>query len=211
MASSPLDQDAVHIMLDLETLGTSQDSVVTEIGTAIYDGSNEFKMFFAPLYIEEQTKRGRKTCKETLQWHFENNAENFTRYIDGYKAPIEDALNELNRVIDSIESNKIYLWANSPDFDVSILKNLFANFDMALSEKIRYNNILDFRTMRIMLSKDIVKTFYQESQEEIEAMDIPSKGKHNALADAILQLKVLLRMLGKNNNEVITDASNGTA
>ena len=117
-------------MLDIETLGTEPDSIVTELG--IYTFSKNDSYIPASLYgrigITDQIRAGRTMSSDTLKWHFEKNSVNFLEYIDADKSNVDDALVALKVFVEAekkkIPGCKIYIWANSPTFDIIILKDL---------------------------------------------------------------------------------------
>ena len=72
-------QNNLHFMLDIETLGTEPDSIVTEL--CIYTFSKNDSYIPASLYgrigITDQIRAERTMSSDTLKWHFENNSVNF--------------------------------------------------------------------------------------------------------------------------------------
>ena len=59
-----------HVMIDLETLGTTPDAVILSIGGVKFDpnGDRIFDEFIYKLDIDEQQQRGRTTNEDTMSW-----------------------------------------------------------------------------------------------------------------------------------------------
>ena len=188
-------------MLDIETLGTEPDSIVTELG--IYTFSKNESYTSASLYgrvgITDQIRVGRTMSSSTLKWHFEKNAVNFLEYIDADKSNIDDALSALKLFVEAEKRKmpgcKIYIWANSPTFDIIILKDLYKSLGYPIEETIfnedlfKYQTIMDYRTIVKLIDKEDLDLIKQEVESESE-----EGSYHNALYDAIHQSKVLMKI-----------------
>ena len=194
-------QNNLHFMLDIETLGTEPDSIVTELG--IYTFSKNDSYIPASLYgrigITDQIYAGRTVSSDTLKWHFEKNSVNFLEYIDADKSNVDDALVALKVFVEAekkkIPGCKIYIWANSPIFDIIILKDLYKSLGYPIEETIfnedlfKYQTIMDYRTITKLINKEDLNLI----KEEVE-MESEEGSYHNALYDAIHQSKVLMKI-----------------
>lgn len=188
-------------MLDIETLGTEPDSIVTELG--IYTFSKNDSYVPASLYgrigITDQIHAGRTMSSDTLKWHFEKNAVNFLEYIDADKSNVDDALIALKLFVEAekkkMPGSKIYIWANSPIFDIIILKDLYKSLGYPIEETIfnedlfKYQTIMDYRTIANLINKEDLDFIKQGAESESE-----EGSYHNALYDAIHQSKVLMKI-----------------
>lgn len=188
-------------MLDIETLGIEPNSIVTELG--IYTFSKNESYTSASLYcrvgITDQVRAGRTMSSNTLISHFEKNAVNFLEYIDADKSNIGDALSALKLFVEAEKRKmpgcKIYIWANSPIFDIIILKDLYKSLGYPIEETIfnedlfKYQTIMDYRTIINLIDKEDLNLIKQEVESESE-----EGSYHNALYDAIYQSKVLTKI-----------------
>ena len=188
-------------MLDIETLGTEPDSIITELG--IYTFSKNESYTPASLHcrigITGQIRAGRTISSSTLKWHFEKTAVNFLEYIDADKSNIDDALSALKLFVEAEKRKmpgcKIYIWANSPIFDIIILKDLYKSLGYPIEETIfnedlfEYQTIMDYRTIAKLIEKEDLDLIKQEVESESE-----EGSSHNALYDAIHQSKVLMKI-----------------
>ena len=188
-------------MLDIETLGIEPNSIVTELG--IYTFSKNESYTSASLHgrvgITDQVRAGRTMSSNTLISHFEKNAVNFLEYIDADKSNIGDALSALKLFVEAEKRKmpgcKIYIWANSPIFDIIILKDLYKSLGYPIEETIfnedlfKYQTIMDYRTIINLIDKEDLNLIKQEVESESE-----EGSYHNALYDAIYQSKVLTKI-----------------
>jgi 3' exoribonuclease, RNase T-like len=164
-------------MIDIETLGTSMDAIIAEIGLVIsQDGQIDFSMQIT-LDWREQELLGRKADVFTLLWWAQDSRiaqfKKLAEHNNFNRGRLEKCLDFI--VVHLRDCDEV--WANSPSFDLAILNNLLMQTSGA---KISYKNEMDFRTVR-KLHPDV-------------AYDYPEDA-HNALADAQAQV-AHLRKLG---------------
>ena len=188
-------------MLDIETFGIEPNSIVTELG--VYTFSKNESYTSASLYcrvgITDQVRAGRTMSSNTLISHFEKNAVNFLEYIDADKSNIGDALSALKLFVEAEKRKmpgcKIYIWANSPIFDIIILKDLYKSLSYPIEETIfnedlfKYQTIMDYRTITNLIDEEDLNLIKQEVESESE-----EGSYHNALYDAIYQSKALMKI-----------------
>ena len=197
-----LNPNNLHFMLDIETLGTESDSVVTEIGLCSFSGNKEYAPsgVFGKLNIKEQVDAGRRIDKKTIEWHLENNTSNFLSYIDSDKGTCSDVLSEILTFVKSekakMPDSNIYIWANSPTFDIIILQSLYKSLGFDKSNSIfnkdlfSYSRIYDYRTVINLFGNSVKNLTIDNVTKEMESLSIESN-KHNALYDAIYQSRVI--------------------
>jgi len=164
-------------MIDIETLGTSMDAIIAQIGIVISQAGVCDFSFDTTLDWREQELLGRKADVFTLLWWSQEDRiakfqelakrQNFNR---GKMAEKLDFIVFHLRDCDEV-------WANSPSFDLAIINNLLAQMNCG---KISYKTEMDFRTARKL-------------HPEV-SYDYPEDA-HNALADAQAQV-AHLRKLG---------------
>lgn len=125
------------VMIDIETLGTTPDSVILSIAAVKFDRISgviweEFYMRVRP----NQTDR--KISEETVRWWLEQPPALISESFSGSHYLV-DGLNELRRfVCDSP------VWSQGTDFDFSILDNAFNSCGIPTPWK--YNAKRDTRT-----------------------------------------------------------------
>lgn len=176
----------LHLMIDLETLGTGPDCVILQIAAVPFDLAGlrpKLHDFFLPrLDIDEQLKLGRKIEDGTLRWWATGHADKFgvimsTRVTKTFY----EALSELCAYIKRM--NPDCIWSHGATFDIPILTHAF--YQSGLEWPCKYNCFRDTRTLLWM--KDI-SSF----------ADLPetNENSHNALADANYQARCVSLLLG---------------
>lgn len=172
-----------HLMIDIETLGTSSDSIVLSVSGCIFNiDSLQFKneieniSFNEYLNIYEQELINRKVDLGTLNWwisYQEKVSPNLKEFLSKKDfTPLSISLNNINEFIK--KNNVTTFWANGPDFDISILRSLYN--DCNIPFLINYSKTADVRTIKLIRSVLNMSKF-----------EASNKNKHNSLSDAINQ------------------------
>ncbi len=187
-----------HIMIDVETLDLSPTSAVLAIGAvrlhenldlSIFDDieSNTRKVpqyfFMEHLNLYEILANKKLTSsQETLVfWKKHALMYNILAHCSAQFNPIIESLTKFNNWLNTFgNSNKQYIWANSPSFDLVILKNLYDIYNMKL--EIDFRNERDCRTITAMTNTDKIEK--------------PAKMiSHNPIHDAVFQAIILKEQL----------------
>ena len=163
----------LHCMIDLETLSTSYNAVVTQIGYATFDPFAEVEGVIASnaFYLDPQPQmdRGLKMDWDTIKWWMsQDNAarekfQNLTTPLAEAVAPLFD-----------IGSMLAGVWSHGACFDVPILENLI---QVGLKKKAPW----DFRKVRD------TRTLFELAGPALTWPENPIKhsAEHDALAQAI--------------------------
>jgi hypothetical protein len=160
-----------RVMIDIETLDIGPNSVVTAIGAVIFD---ELKILDSFCSYLDYTKDKGTINPSTLRWWLKNEQETLDLNLNGVDNPNTIAFLLQNFVKDAEE-----IWANSPSFDCTILRNWFGRLN--LETPWAYYSERDCRTMFAMGEK----------------LNIPrgnNTKKHDALSDAVWQAAYLMRI-----------------
>jgi hypothetical protein len=158
-----------HCMIDIETLGRSEGSVVISMGAAMFDrdGVRE-ETFYAEIDPSDCQEQGLEIDGDTLQWWLSENPEEACDVIAGGQQ-LEDALTDFNRYFGRNNVDKV--WAKSPIFDIKILEAAFNACDV----RVKWN-FWETRDVRTLISELSVAVTSEHSGQ-----------KHNALDDAVAQ------------------------
>ena len=160
-----------NLMIDLETLGVSANSVILSISAVEFDlKTGEIgRVFNANIDIDSCLKYGLKIEGETLKWWISQTEEARKCMLGKYD--MVDALSELNCFINN---NKYNVWGNSNRFDLNILENAYKKLGMHIPWSFR--NERDVRTL-VSLAPEIKENMVFEGI------------KHNSLDDCKHQIK----------------------
>lgn len=145
-----------HIMVDLETLGTGSKSIITSISAVAFNpktGETANNFFETHINVESSVKFGLKFSSKTVLWWLEQNDNARKLLIDGQKNSVDlaEALNRFKNWIyiiasdNNISIDDIYIWGNSPRFDLGLLHDAYSVIDLNIPWNFR--NERDIRTI----------------------------------------------------------------
>jgi hypothetical protein len=178
-----------HVMLDVETLGLRENTVVLSIGACVFDSAG----LGADFYIELSPDRQHGSIDlSTIRFWLNQESKGIQCPISG-TASVQEAIVSLGEFLGDAcqgEYEDLVIWANGIDFDLPKVTNLYNYLGLPVPWK--YNAVRDART--------IYKTFalYGTKPEHL--------AKHNALADAQYQASYLASIF--NNLQELCDVSN---
>lgn len=169
------------IMIDIETLGTSVNSVVLIICAKRFNESDSSDLFYKKIDIKSCLELGLEIDDNTLKWWKTQPSEVYKEAFEGEREHIKIVLNELKRWIKKDD----IIWCNGLSFDVPILENLFRLCKIDIPWK--YWNTRDTRTLY-----DIAG---------IKNWDLPKNNKHDARDDCDRQIWGVLESFKRLNKK----------
>lgn len=117
-------------MIDIETLGTNVNAVITSISAVQFDmeTGNTGKEFHVPITIQSCLDAGLQIDASTLLWWMGNEDDSRARFIEDQKnaVPLKTALMDLNSfMVMSFpgELKNLKAWGNGATFDISKIEN----------------------------------------------------------------------------------------
>lgn len=164
-----------HVMVDIETLGTAENSIILSIGAVIFDVDTGLGEEF---YVEIDPEQDRNFDFSTLKWWATQETVmpvNGTMSLRGALRWFKDFL---------LDRPNLTVWAKGIDFDFKLLAHAYRNSDVPIPWK--YSAVRDYRT--------IAKVFSDFGNESVA-------NNHNALDDAKNQATHLISIL-RNLSEV---------
>lgn len=169
-----------HVMIDLETLGTTVNAPIVSIGAVEFNpNTGELgSAFYQIVRLESSLAYGGKVDADTLRWWLTQNIEVKKETFDPINSKdLEVALRELDTFIFD-RPIAAQVWGNGAAFDLGILKNNYEKLGLAIPWM--FYKERDMRTI-------------VELGHAINCIpNIPFNGtKHNALDDAIHQAQVV--------------------
>ena len=166
-------------MLDFETLGQSEDTVVISLGACFFDYEKGTigDTFYMAFEIDDQLQKGRSITPDTLKWWF--NQSSAAKKVFNEKA--KPTLEVLSTFVAWVQAHgsvsKISPWGNGASFDISIIEHLFRQYKLKCPWL--FYNVLDLRTFR----KFIANNAKVDKSEGVN---------HNALDDAKNQAQFVI-------------------
>lgn len=161
-----------RVMVDIETLGTEPGAAIVSIAAATF-GNGEHETFYRSINIQSATDAGLNISGDTLEWWLEKDPEIQQSELMG-GGNVRKALADFNGFVATAEE----LWANSPSFDLAILKEAMQT--VGIEPDWGFYQERDYRTLKNLPGRPYVER---------------DGDKHHALGDAIHQAKVAEKML----------------
>lgn len=181
------------VMVDIETLGTSDNSVVLSVGAVKFDHNFEviatYERTLPATYQHESL--GRVVAMSTLKWWFDQTV------LNGNVPPIDqndqgaewDTLSEFARTYHDFLADPTVteVWANSPDFDIDMLDSLCK--DIAAAGGRKYTSPVPFFRRRDF--RTAVSIYRARCMDNGVVMTPRPEPAHSALEDAMAQMRYL--------------------
>ena len=182
-----------HMMLDLETMGTTPGSAIVSIGAVMFDpyGGWLGSTFYCRVDLQSCVDAGLKIDVKTIYWWLQQSEEVRAEAVGAYAFTLRAALNSLR--VFMIKEKVSYFWSQGNNFDPPILEAAYA----AIGEKPpwEYNRVRDTRTVYDMAGV---------------RPDRSTGTAHNALSDAIAQAMAIqesYKRLGLSSAAIKADAT----
>jgi len=163
-----------HLMIDLETLGTSGRSCILAIGAVRFDldtlAVNEDEGFYTAVSIDSNLQAGRTIDESTLIWWM-GQSDAARAVFKQPKMALSDALAEFEQWMGDIGPDTV-VWGNGPSFDLGMLSDAYRSQGWEAPWK--FFNERCVRTYRdLPIAKRVAK--------------VQPAVAHNALHDALAQ------------------------
>lgn len=165
-----------HVMIDLETMGTTPQSAIVSIGAIVFDpryGKVSKETFYRELDWEDQE---RHICPETTEW-WKGQSDEAKAAHYGLDS-LDDVLKELAEWL----PKDCKVWGNGATFDISMLEDAYRQYEIEIPWK--FWNVRDCRTVLDMYES--VRGGFNKT--------VNRKGAHNALDDAKFQAQYITMM-----------------
>jgi hypothetical protein len=171
-----------NVMLDLETLGVTPNSIILSIGAVEFDESNLGDVFHMGIDYEDQVKRDMHVDASTAMWWLgqDQAAQQALLKITAGALSLPVVLTKFAAAFKNWDKKR--LWCNGASFDIPLL--VAAHKKSNLIQPWRYSNEMDMRTIKGLFGKEAWKLHAEK----------PTVA-HDGLADAIAQARSLQRVL----------------
>ena len=119
------DKKYTDIMIDIETVDTKPTAGILSIAAVpfeIWSGRTHHLPFYNMLDIHKQIADGRTMSLDTMLWWNKQSEKARNEAFSGTK-PLHHSLADLRLFIKEKCTEDVRVWANSPSFDLAILKN----------------------------------------------------------------------------------------
>lgn len=171
----------IHVMIDLETMGTKVGSAVTCIGAVAFDEATgeELEFFHERISLESAVRTGLTMDPSTVVWWMQQCDAARVECIAPDDAPhaLVDTLEAFRTFLSHFSAYKV--WGNSAAFDLGLLGAAYRAAETF--QPWSYRAEMCYRTLK-NLRPDVVAPAFEGTQ-------------HNALHDARHQAKHLVQLL----------------
>ena len=116
---------ANDVMLDMETLGVTADSVILSLGAVKFDlcsGKIEDAAFYASISVESNLDAGRRIREDTLKWWMKQSSAAQQVFFEE-KQPLHDVLVSFAEWLG--DASKTCMWSMGADFDMPMLAHAY--------------------------------------------------------------------------------------
>jgi len=123
--------DMSHVMIDLETMGTSPGCAIVSIGAVAFDprGGDDFsRTFYRAVSLESCQQAGLRLEAGTVAWWMAHGSEARAVFATDMRAHLLDALMDFSEWMRDYRACSI--WANGASFDFPILSEAYRAFEM---------------------------------------------------------------------------------
>lgn len=168
-----------NIEIDIETLGTSSNSVILSIGAVEFDGDKLGKEFEVYIDPESCTDHGLVIDARTVMWWLGQSDEARGELLKRKGVTLDEAILQLHQAFDWKGKQ---VWCNGADFDFPIIAS--ACKAVGILEPWQYWAKMDYRTLKNLLPK---KTFGE--------LQVKPDVAHSALSDAKAQAQTTINIL----------------
>lgn len=174
--------DEVHVMIDLETMGTDPDSPVLSIGAVVFDPFEGVlgDEFYSTVSIRDELWKGLAIDADTLRWWMQQ-PDDARSAVTRDAIPAKEAARFLrlyqNKVCEG-QHDRLRIWGNGADFDPVITERFLKRHDEEVLWK--HHAVRCYRTLKKL-------------RPGIKAKRVGTH--HNALDDAKTQALHAIKLL----------------
>lgn len=174
----------MHMMIDIETLGSRPGSVIASIGAVAFDpvaGTIEEGGFQVCVDIADAQRRGLRIDAATIGWWFKQSPEARAGLTATEPLLLDHALIEL--ALYWRNKGAVHPWSHGAGFDIVLLDSAY--FACGMDSPWQYNRVMDCRTVYTLAGVK-PKDFFE-----------PGATAHNALDDARAQARAVIAAYAK--------------
>lgn len=121
-----------HIMIDIETLGTRHNAVILSVGAVKFDSQKIYKDdgFYSNLNWQLQLDNGGTVTEDTIRFWMKQPSTIRETVFNKKGVPPAEMVAKFNSWFSSQvkDPKKCCVWAAGPQFDLSLLKDLYRRF-----------------------------------------------------------------------------------
>jgi hypothetical protein len=166
-----------HVMLDLETLGSTPGSVILSIGACAFDATDIVSQFHVHISAASCQRAGLTLDASTVLWWMGQSEMARRAVLDADPKQLDVALMLFDTWLRPPFGDAVHLWAKGPSFDCAVLAAAYRAIHRAPP--------WDFRNERC------VRTILALTGVQTKQFSDPNRVRHDALSDALVQARAV--------------------
>lgn len=179
----------IHVMTDIETLGTKSNSTIIQIAAIAFDmETGKHLKTFNQIADISKNERPLEVSGGTLQWWMKTNKDLFAELLMSGSDSSEEVLRNFHSWLTELseDSRNLYLWGNGILFDNKMIQHQLT--EIGLQYPIFYRNDRDVRTILDLASTKLgISEFELRDRLKDESLVL-----HNALDDVVQQINLVV-------------------
>lgn len=160
------DENAQHIMIDIETWGLDSKSVICSIGAVVFnkDGIGDDQFYVENLSIKDQVGLFARTINpDTVRWWMgqsdesrkcfsknESYGSGLVSFCSWIKKASDTSFYDLEE--DTIKDPTCFIWSKG-SFDINILEDAIRTYPLGIPW--HYRNVVDLRTLSLLIQPNV--------------------------------------------------------
>jgi len=160
-----------HLMIDIETYDTEVTATILAIGAVVFNPRADTYEDVFHTTVSAKSQHDRTVSTSTQEWWKIQSPEAQANVFGGEQISLSLALDNFARWVNRLKPTCTRIWAKSPDFDCSIMKNACE----------QHGVIWPFKFWESRCCRTIIELAYPEGDFPHIDMEGPA---HDALADA---------------------------
>jgi hypothetical protein len=207
--------NGVHLMVDIETLGTESNAPIISVGAVLFDpqGNDTFaglhsRSFLRLIDVEDAVRTCGPASGGTIAWWFTQSDAAIKRLVGGGQVSVQDAFRDLWAYSHSRHARQpewhrnlpvpTRIWAKDPDFDCSIIRSACGQVRQVYPFHFAYQRSV--RTALDLGFPDGEFPTFADDRQEAEGVVA-----HDARDDAIMQalsIQAVMQALGQSRERI---------
>ena len=107
----------MHIMIDLETMGTRPNAPIISIGAVAFDGEGIVSKFYRTVALQSSVRSGAVIDPNTVMWWMGQDVDARSALMDDESEPLKSVLGDLRQMVCSYGDDLKGVWGNGASFD----------------------------------------------------------------------------------------------
>lgn len=118
----------MHLMIDLETMGTRPDAPIMSIGAVAFDGTGVHRLFYRTVSLQSSVESGATIDPQTVEWWLSQSDDARAALVADISEPLPRCLADFSAFVSDFDVSGV--WGNGASFDNTILAESYKRLGM---------------------------------------------------------------------------------